>query len=88
MLTDQDNKRIKKIGEICEAIKKLTDADFAAVDKMIVEQTTYCHPLKSGSAGRIVDMGLQNRRILNALKETQKEVLALAPIMKRKIVKF
>ena len=59
---------INKINNICKSVKKLTDEDFKAVLDMAKEQSEYIHPLKSGTALRLNDLGSHNFRVIAALQ--------------------
>lgn len=75
---DEDSKeRIAKVNRICKAILKLTPEDFEAVELMAEEQLSYSHPLKHGTAGKITDLGLHNKRVAASLRELQKGIQSL-----------
>lgn len=59
---------IDEINKVCKAALKLTDADFAEVEKMYEEQAAYCHPFKMATATKQHELGSHNQRVVETLK--------------------
>lgn len=72
------NKRsgIQEINKICEAVLKLTDADFKQVGIMVRGQTNYNNPLKPATSQRQQELGDHNTRVIDALHTLRETIKA------------
>lgn len=68
---------IAKVNKICEAILKLTENDFKAVENMANEQLAYNHPLKYATAAKFNNLGTHNIQVLKGLKELHSTISSL-----------
>lgn len=73
------NASINRVGKVCKDIIKLTENDFACVEKMAKEQQEYIHPLKYAKANKLNNTGDNNMKVIMALKTLQKLILAGKP---------
>jgi hypothetical protein len=60
---------MNSIHNLCKKIARLTDADFAAVERIAKDQVSYMHPLKMATAGRIQSTGKKNMVVIEKLRE-------------------
>lgn len=76
---EDSNASINRVGKVCKDIIKLTENDFACVEKMAKEQQEYIHPLKYAKANKLNNTGDNNMKVIMALKTLQKLILAGKP---------
>lgn len=68
-----------KIIKICKSISKLTEADFAEMQKIIQGQSGYIHPLKNATANKLHSLANHNENVLSKLKEVHQIIIEKYP---------